>query len=378
MADEKFDAIVVGGGLAGLSAAYVLAQRGREVLLVEKGDSCGSKNMTGGKLCTHSLEKLFPNREFEEAVERKIIRNKVFLRKNDSAAPLDFSPESLGLSQSESYSVSRAVLDGWFAEQAEEAGVMLVCGIVVDELLVQNGKVCGIRAGEEEMEADLVILADGTNSLLAQNLGVFPELSPKHTCVGCKEIIRQPGDEINKTFGLQDGEGEEWMFLGDRSEGQVYDGFLYINRDTLSVGITMEIADISKTTKSVPEMLDEFKQHPAVAPYLPEGGTEEYSAHLLHKGSALPAEKLYGNGYLIAGDAARLTSNLGFLVRGMDMAIESGRLAGEAALAALEGGDVCEKRLADYQALLEQSFIWSDMKKCGEYCENAWEGWKQH
>ena len=60
MSDEKFDAIIVGGGLAGCSAAIVLARAGLEVLLIERGDYCGAKNMTGGRLYGHSLEKIIP------------------------------------------------------------------------------------------------------------------------------------------------------------------------------------------------------------------------------------------------------------------------------------------------------------------------------
>ena len=61
MSEEKFDAIIVGGGLAGCSAAIVLARAGKEVLMIERGDYCGAKNMTGGRLYGHSLEKIIPN-----------------------------------------------------------------------------------------------------------------------------------------------------------------------------------------------------------------------------------------------------------------------------------------------------------------------------
>ena len=61
MDEEKFDSIVVGGGLAGLSAAYKMVQEGLNVVVVERGNYSGAKNMTGGRIYTHSLEKLIPN-----------------------------------------------------------------------------------------------------------------------------------------------------------------------------------------------------------------------------------------------------------------------------------------------------------------------------
>ena len=60
MSDERMEVIVVGGGLAGLSAAYTMARAGMEVLLIERGSYCGAKNVTGGKLCADVLKKLVP------------------------------------------------------------------------------------------------------------------------------------------------------------------------------------------------------------------------------------------------------------------------------------------------------------------------------
>lgn len=79
MSDEKFDAIIVGGGLAGCSAAIVLARAGLEVLLIERGDYCGAKNMTGGRLYGHSLEKIIPGFAEEAPIERVVKREKVSL-----------------------------------------------------------------------------------------------------------------------------------------------------------------------------------------------------------------------------------------------------------------------------------------------------------
>lgn len=76
MSDEKFDAIVVGAGVAGTVAGYVMALSGLDVLVIERGNSAGSKNMTGGRLYAHSLERIMPWFAQEAPLERKVTREK--------------------------------------------------------------------------------------------------------------------------------------------------------------------------------------------------------------------------------------------------------------------------------------------------------------
>ena len=87
MSEEKFDAIIVGGGLAGLTAAYCLAQAEMEVLVLERGTFCGSKNVTGGRIYTHSLEKVMPGFAEEAPLERKVTKERVALMTSTSGLP---------------------------------------------------------------------------------------------------------------------------------------------------------------------------------------------------------------------------------------------------------------------------------------------------
>ena len=173
MGEDKFDVIIVGGGLAGSTAAYILAQEGMEVLVIERGNYSGSKNMTGGRLYGHSLEKIIPEFAKEAPVERRISKERFSLLTKDSAVTLEYAGAKTGTPGCESYSVLRAGFDRWLAEKAEEEGAMYIYGIRVDDRIVRDGRVCGVIAGDEEMESDLVILADGVNSLLAQKRNCF-------------------------------------------------------------------------------------------------------------------------------------------------------------------------------------------------------------
>ncbi|MBP3654061.1 MAG: FAD-dependent oxidoreductase [Oscillospiraceae bacterium] len=375
MADERFDAIIVGGGLAGLCAGYVLAEAGKEVLIVERGNTCGSKNVTGGKLCTHSIEQIFPDFCDIAPVEREIIKEQVSDWVGTEVNSTRPAPEVEGLTPSKAYSVIRAKLDNWLSEQVEEMGGMMIQGILVDDLIVNEGKVCGVIAGGDELEADVVILAEGINALLAERLGLRSPPAAESTCVGVKEVIQLREDIINERLDLAAGEGLEWMFRGNREAGSYADGFLYTNQDTISLGIEFTISDIGLTEEGVGNMLERLKDVPEVAAIIDGGELVEYSAHMVHKGGAEVIGNLVGDGVLLVGDAAGLVANFGFVVRGMDLAIESGILAARAVIEAGESGDFSAAGLAGYQTAVENSFIASDMRLCAEYTASHKTGW---
>lgn len=359
---SEYNAIVVGGGLAGLSAAIVMAKAGLEVMVVERGDDCGDKNVTGGRLYGHSLEKIIPGFAEEAPIERKVVKEKISLLTEGGALDIGFANEKLSAKpESASYTVLRAKFDAWLAEKAEEAGVELISGIRVDECMVEDGKVVGIRAGEDEITADVVILADGVNSLLAQKLGMKKELEPAQVAVGAKEVIKLSEEIINERFGVKSGEGVAWMSAGDPTLGGFGGGFFYTNKDSISLGICATLSDIGHSDVSVPKMLDRFANHPAIAPYLEGGEIIEYSGHLVPEEGIHMVPELYGDGVLVTGDAAGFCINLGFTVRGMDFAIESGRLAAETVIRAKNAGNFSKAALSYYKQLIDNSFIGRDL-----------------
>jgi len=362
MSEDKFNAIIVGGGLAGLSAAIVLAKAGLEVIVIERGDACGMKNVTGGRLYGHSLEKIIPGFAQEAPIERKVTKEKISLMTETGSLDIGFSSDKLSsTAESASYTVLRAKFDEWLAEKAEEAGAEIVPGIRVDECITEDGKVVGIKAGEDELFADVVILADGVNSLLAQKLGLKKELEPAQVAVGAKEVIKLSEETINERFGVTSDEGVAWMSAGDPTVGGFGGGFLYTNKDTVSLGVCATLSDIGYSEVSVPKMLDRFANHPSIAPYLEGGEIVEYSAHLVPEEGIHMVPQLYGDGVLVVGDAAGLCINLGFTVRGMDFAIESGRLAAETVIRANTYGNFSAAALSYYKQLFDNSFIMRDL-----------------
>ena len=167
---EKFDVIIVGAGPAGCAAAYSLAKMGFNVLILERGKYPGAKNVMGGRMYAHALNRLIPGFWKEAPVERMVTREKLTFLCNKASVTLDFQDEDLR-EPPNSFTILRAKFDQWFANKAVEAGATLVPNIRVDDLLWREKKVAGIVAGEDKIEANVVIAADGAVSLMSEKAG---------------------------------------------------------------------------------------------------------------------------------------------------------------------------------------------------------------
>lgn len=256
----------------------------------------------------------------------------------------------------------RVKFDAWLGEKAEEAGASIITGIRVDDLIKRDGKICGVIAGGEEMEADTVILADGANSTISSKYGLGVELNP-HTCaVGVKEIIELGKERLEDIFNVNDNEGAAWLFAGSASNNLMGGGFLYTNETSISLGVVFGLHNSHKSSISVPQMLENFKNHPAIKPLIKNGKTTEYSAHIVPEGGLGAIKKLSDSSVIVAGDAAGLCLNVGYSVRGMDLAVQSGVAAANTIIKAKQAGDFSANSMAEYDKELENSFVMKDLK----------------
>ena len=366
MCEEKFDLIIVGGGLAGITAALTAAREGLEVVLLERGEYPGSKNVMGGILFTQILNRIIPEFwEKDAPVERHVTKRTFSLltEKSELAVSLNFRDFNEAPFNN-SFTCLRSKFDQWFAEQAEEAGAEIFPETVVDSLIKKDGKVIGVRArGEEgELYADCVILADGANSLLAKSEGLHKEFQGKDMVVCCKEVISLPQEVIEDRFHLEGNEGASLEFFADAVQGVVGSGFIYTNKDTLSVGLGLPV-DISAKEKLKPyELLDRFKNHPCVRPLIRGGKVLEYSAHMIPEMGFDGIPPLYKNGLMVTGDAAGLV-NTSIFHEGSCLAMASGLMAAETAIEAKKKGDYSEGTLKLYDEKMRDSFVIKDLKR---------------
>lgn len=333
--EEKFDAIVIGAGPAGSACAYVLAKEGKSVLLIERGSTPGSKNVTGGRFYTYALELLDPGLYREAALERRVTREQIMLLDSNRGINIDFHNPSFNQEGEPpmSYTVLRANFDEWLAGKAEEMGAMLACGIRVDELIERDGKIVGVIAGEDEILADVVVAADGVNSFMSQKAGLIQDITNNTVGVGVKEVIELPARTIEERFNLPNSEeGAARLILGC-TEGVHGGGFLYTNRDSISLGAVFMPDQVANLKKSVHELFQGLKMHPSIYPLINGGTTVEYGAHLVSEGGyrEIP-KKLYRDGFVMIGEAAGFVINMGYSIRGIDLAIVSGIAAARAVI----------------------------------------------
>jgi electron transfer flavoprotein-quinone oxidoreductase len=360
---ENFDVIVVGGGLAGLSAAYCLAKAGIGVLVVERGDYSGAKNVTGGRLYLNPVRNLLPDIWDKAPLERCVTKERICLMGESSSVSVELSSQRFGQKPYHSFTILRAKFDQWLAERVVEAGGMVVTKNKVDDLILDGGKVKGIIAGGDEIPASVVLAADGVLSLIAEKAGLRQQYNPKDFALGIKEVIELPPQTIEQRFNLKEGEGLAEVFVGAMTRGMFGGGFLYTNLSTVSLGLVVRITDLMEKQPPIeaPQLFEDFKHRPEIESLINSGETIEYSAHVIPEASSGGISRLYSDGILVVGDAAGFALNTGLTVRGMDFAIGSGVLAARAIIAATKKRDFSSQSLAEYNRLLKESFVLKDL-----------------
>ena len=375
-AEPDFDVIVVGAGIAGCVTAYQLAQQERSVLLIERGEAPGSKNLSGGVLYSRGIQEVFPDFLTEAPVERRITRNCVSFLNAGSSVGIDYQDERLA-NPVNAVTVLRAKLDAWLAGKCEEAGVIVMPGVRVDRVLTEdapavpaaragNGaagkRVVGVQAGDDELRARVVVAADGVNSFLARDAGLRHQDPPNHLAVGVKSVVSLPRETIEARFNLTGDEGAALAVVGDCTEGVAGGGFLYTNTDSLSIGIVVRLDDLTAKKKVVTDIFDHFLEHRYIAPYLEGGELSEYGCHLVAEGGMAMIGEITMDGMVVVGDAAGLTLNTGLTVRGMDLAVASAIAAADGIGAALAKDDTSKAGLAGYREKFFASYAGRDMK----------------
>ncbi len=357
---EKFDAIVIGAGPSGLSAGYFLAKKGLNVVVLERGMEVGSKNVYGGRIYAHVFDKNFQGWRNEAPVERWIKREKMALLCKSGSVNFEFERER---GQGSFTALLNPFLK-WLSSLVESEGGTVATGIKVDSINFEHGYARGVTAGPDTLEADYVVIAEGANTLLSEKHGIKRALGQEDMSLGIKEVIKLGKDTINKRLSLEDDEGVAQFILGEPLHGLSGGGFLYTMREYVTIGAVVRLSEFANKRYNAKDLVEDLRLSPYLSKVLEGGTLVEYSAHLVaESGFKGIIKKPYGNGFLVVGDAAGFLLNTGFTIRGVDMAIESGRLAAEAIAKAHSEGKNSEESLSIYRKLLDESFIMKNMRK---------------
>ncbi|WP_066260173.1 FAD-dependent monooxygenase [Hydrogenophaga flava] len=366
MSNEKFDAIVVGAGPSGNAAAYTMAKAGLKVLQIERGEYPGSKNVQGAILYSNALEQIIPDFREDAPLERHIIEQRMWMMDDESFVGTHYRSDDYNKPPYNRYTIIRAQFDKWFSSKVREAGALLICETTVEELLLDGERVIGVRCDRlgGEVYADVVVLADGVNSTLARKAGFHGELDAGNVALAVKEILFLPEDVIQQRFNIKEDEGVVIELMGKVTEGMVGTGFLYTNKESLTIGVGCMLSDFkANPLRTKPyELLEKLKKHPSIAPMIEGGEMKEYCAHLIPEGGFNAVPRLYGPGWLIVGDSGGFVNAVHR--EGSNLAMTSGRLAGETVIAMKAAGqEPSAAHLKLYKDKMDESFVMKDLKK---------------
>ena len=325
MKEERFDAIVVGAGPSGNAAAYTMAKNGLKVLQLERGEYPGSKNVQGAILYSDALEKLMPDFREDAPLERHVVEQRIWMMDDTSHTGMHYRSEDFNEEKPNRYTIIRAQFDKWFSRRVREAGATVLCETTVTELLRDTkGRVIGVRTDREG------------GVLLAET--------------------------IEQRFGLKGDEGVVIEAMGTITKGMTGTGFLYTNRESISVGIGCLVDDFANSGITPYGLLDTFKHHPSIRPLLAGAEVKEYAAHLIPEGGFRAMPEIFGEGWVTVGDAAHLVNAVHR--EGSNLAMTSGRIAGETIVYLKRRREPCTAEyLKEYRKRLEDSFVLKDMRK---------------
>jgi electron-transferring-flavoprotein dehydrogenase len=388
--DERIEVCVaiVGAGPAGLACAIRLgqllegapavAERLGEapVAVIEKGKQTGSHLLSGAVVNPRALQRLFAGRRrldempFYGPVEQESV---YFLTRNRAVR----IPTPPTMKNHGNRVASLSELGRWLAGEAEEAGALLLPETAATKLLVDHGRVRGIRTGDKgrgrngeelpnfepgsDVVARLTVLAEGTQGHLTgaaiEQFGLEGE-NPQVWALGVKEVWRvaKPLRRVIHTLGWPLRPGARYREFGG--------SFIYpMGNDMLTLGMVVGL-DYRDVDLSVHDLLQELKTHPLVRKLLDNGERIAWGAKTIPEGGLLSLPKhLYAPGLLLCGDGP------GFVnvpaLKGIHYAIETGSLAAEAAFAALQRGEAVGRpgALASYDEAVRRSFVWRDLEQ---------------
>jgi len=371
----ELDVVIVGAGPAGLACAIALAQLARRageytelnIAVLEKAEALGEHSLSGAVVNPRPFRELFPDlKDADFPFRRPVTGEAVHLLTAHRALRIPTPPT---MHNAGNYIASLCEIVRWLGERAEALGVNLFTGFPAASLLTQGARVAGVRTAAtgldregrplathqapNDLVAKVTVLAEGTRGMLAQAYLEWQHVAaenPQIFALGVKEIweTKEPLDSIVHTLG--------WPLPQDAFGGS----FMYpLEPRLLALGLVVGL-DYRDATLDVHALLQQMKLHPLFRRQLEGGEMVEWGAKTIPEGGyySVPVRRS-GEGVAILGDSAGLVDVPS--LKGIHYAIQSGIFAARVIFGALTAGDTSATRLAEYDRLVNDSFIMKDL-----------------
>ncbi len=387
--DERIEVgvAIVGGGTAGLACANRLLQLLGEdpetmerlgevpVAVIEKAKTCGGHNLSGAVMRPGPLQELFPEMTREDWRKEgfaygEVKREAVYLLPN-AATKLRIPPPPPFRNHGNEV-VSVSAMARFQQRQAEEGGAYVLTETSATQLIVEDGRVAGVRSGDKgrgkdgeplsnfepgtDIKAQATVLAEGCwghiTGAAIREFRLSADREPQVWELGVKEVwkVPKPLDRVIHTIG-------PWPLKIASKYGHVGGSWIYPMHDErngddlVSIGFVVDL-EYADATTSVHDLLQQFKLHPLVRGILDGGERVAWGAKALPGGGFWSMPKLSMPGAVLVGDAGGMVDTVA--LKGIHHCLMSGKLAAESIYAALVRGD---SSLQSYESAVEDSVI---------------------
>jgi electron-transferring-flavoprotein dehydrogenase len=382
---------IVGGGTAGLACANRLLQLLADdpetmerlgevpVAVIEKAKTCGGHNLSGAVMRPGPLQELFPDMSREDWRSEgfafgEVTKEAVYLLPTAKTKLRIPPPPPFRNHGNEVISVS--AMARFQQRQAEESGAYVLTETAATQLVVEDGRVVGVRSGDKgrgkdgqplsnfepgtDIKAHATVLAEGCWGHLTgaaiREFDLAKDREPQVWELGVKEVwkVPKPLDRLIHTIG-------PWPLKLSGKYGQIGGTWIYpmknakTGEDLVSIGFVVDL-EYADATTSCHDLLQKFKLHPLVRGILEGGERVGWGAKAIPGGGYWSMPKLTMPGALLVGDAAGMVDTVA--LKGVHHSLLSGKLAGEAIYAALSRS---ETSFESYEQAVEDSLIGKEL-----------------